>query len=1147
MPASVSTYREDFCSVCGHREISLTWLAIDLNEHPERQSMLQRADAYTTVCPRCQHRRHRDVPLLVLNLSEAAPIILACPDEMFALDDPARGSSALLEQVQSSLDAENRRVPGPVLLAPFDVLVIALGRELGRDLARPDGAVHEVAAAHGEDAGRRYSIFLGDVNDCLPIRRLDEAIHALLAIRGADDLHEAVRDHPELLNEGVRDWLRSIIDRANAANDHLGARIARAQLNLLERCAKGEVTEGWDEYVAENAYAEHVEPQVQALWERFREAQQLDLARATVIGEELVAMSAHFHLVQSEAPAAFETANAYWERTDGDRIAHVERACQLLERVLELCHRHRDQIDQRLRADATLNLAAAVGARGLGDPAANQERALALQRETLTLISRDRDARRWAMVQTNLGLSLIERARSLERRLHPDDDAEQRGYAMIAEAVEHFEAALTWRSFEQDPRDWGFTQINLALAYSRGLGGDRHEELRRAIEHLSDAIKGFDATGDRVSLAQAMANRANALVDLATVGGRNGPGPEQLLAGAEEDARKAIETIGEHSRGLSAGRCWWQLARVLAARYGYVPMTIAAFNRSLKDLTAEAVPWDRREAARQLADLATTAGDWRQAAQSWRQAAEAGLAAVQARATLSGRLAEVGANGNVVRWAGYALVKIGALLEAVEILERGRALQLAAWLRRDVVDLRPVREASRDLYARFVDLSRRVEIGERETSAVADATFTGIAEELRSVVQQIRTLPGLDSFLAQPALTELIPNMARDEAIAYPLTSPWGSAWLVVSRTEEGDVHVDAVELPATTSTAIFQSLVRIDSATDNAEGYLIEQSRHSRGDHLDEELRKVSSILGPELMMPLAKALKQAGRQSVCIIALGPLALVPLHALSWRTADSATCLLDEFEIAYAPSAYIRGISKRRAACGSGFDRLLSVGNPLPQRKPLEQSEIEAELVAATVPADDTMTLIREDATKAAVLAALPLASHAHFACHGSAASDPLGLDAALLFADDEPASAGEILDLDLAGARLIVASACETGVVAGHDTLDEALALSTIFLAAGAGGVIASLWKVNDFATRLLMTRFYEELVASPDRPARALREAQLWLRHLTIEQAADFMRSHSHLFPRRDATGAPIREDPGAGFFRAPTTWAGFTLNGA
>ena len=82
----------------------------------------------------------------------------------------------------------------------------------------------------------------------------------------------------------------------------------------------------------------------------------------------------------------------------------------------------------------------------------------------------------------------------------------------------------------------------------------------------------------------------------------------------------------------------------------------------------------------------------------------------------------------------------------------------------------------------------------------------------------------------------------------------------MVSRAEEGDVHVDAVELPATTSTAIFQSLVRIDSATDNAEGYLIEQSRHSRGDRLDEELRKVSSVLGPELMMPLARPSNRPG-----------------------------------------------------------------------------------------------------------------------------------------------------------------------------------------------------------------------------------------------------------------------------------------------
>ena len=187
----------------------------------------------------------------------------------------------------------------------------------------------------------------------------------------------------------------------------------------------------------------------------------------------------------------------------------------------------------------------------------------------------------------------------------------------------------------------------------------------------------------------------------------------------------------------------------------------------------------------ELADLATRrAGKLGiKRPNAWRQAAEAGLAAVQARATLSGRLPKVGANGNVVRWAGYALVKIGALLEAVEILERGRALQLAAWLRRDVVDLRPVREASRDLYARFVDLSRRVRSATRNVGRCGcDVHWHRRGTPVgRSA---IRTLPGLDSFLAQPALTELIPNMARDEAIAYPLTSPWDppGSWSAAPR-----------------------------------------------------------------------------------------------------------------------------------------------------------------------------------------------------------------------------------------------------------------------------------------------------------------------------------------------------------------------------
>jgi hypothetical protein len=47
----------------------------------------------------------------------------------------------------------------------------------------------------------------------------------------------------------------------------------------------------------------------------------------------------------------------------------------------------------------------------------------------------------------------------------------------------------------------------------------------------------------------------------------------------------------------------------------------------------------------------------------------------------------------------------------------------------------------------------------------------------------------------------------------------------------------------------------------------------------------------------------------------------------------------------------------------------------------------------------------------------------------------------------------------------------------------------------AGAGGVAASLWKVEDDATAELMTRFYEGMFRKGLPPAAAMREAQIWM----------------------------------------------------
>ncbi len=93
---------------------------------------------------------------------------------------------------------------------------------------------------------------------------------------------------------------------------------------------------------------------------------------------------------------------------------------------------------------------------------------------------------------------------------------------------------------------------------------------------------------------------------------------------------------------------------------------------------------------------------------------------------------------------------------------------------------------------------------------------------------------------------------------------------------------------------------------------------------------------------------------------------------------------------------------------------------------------------------------------------------------------------------DDGILTALEVAPLDLSGVELAVLSACETGLgeTAGGEGL---LGLQRAFQVAGAKSVIASLWKVEDNATRLIMTDFYDNLWKKKMSKVEALRQAQL------------------------------------------------------
>jgi CHAT domain-containing protein len=102
--------------------------------------------------------------------------------------------------------------------------------------------------------------------------------------------------------------------------------------------------------------------------------------------------------------------------------------------------------------------------------------------------------------------------------------------------------------------------------------------------------------------------------------------------------------------------------------------------------------------------------------------------------------------------------------------------------------------------------------------------------------------------------------------------------------------------------------------------------------------------------------------------------------------------------------------------------------------------------------------------------------------------TDPLGLPTG----EDGILTGEEIASLDLRGTELVVLSACETGLgrVAGGEGV---MGLTRAFHLAGARTAVASLWKVDDQATKALMVEFYTNLWQKKLGKLEALRQAQL------------------------------------------------------
>ncbi|HEU4506642.1 MAG TPA: CHAT domain-containing protein [Pyrinomonadaceae bacterium] len=405
-----------------------------------------------------------------------------------------------------------------------------------------------------------------------------------------------------------------------------------------------------------------------------------------------------------------------------------------------------------------------------------------------------------------------------------------------------------------------------------------------------------------------------------------------------------------------------------------------------------------------------------------------------------------------------------------------------------------------------------------------------LVAELANVRDQIRQASPQLATLSMPDLLTLKQVQQRvvdDETVLleFVLGDEQSYAW-VVTRT-----GYSSHELPGRAK--IEESALRLHKLFTEYQPIAGEPTatRVERQKKVDAELPAEIAALGELVLGPLAGELN---KRRLLIVADGALQYVPFQLL--RPPGLEAQLIYKHVILNLPSASLQALltdeaARRKRAVNevavladpvfeADDPRLKSRSQTTPVNETLEirqllrdvgispdgvqiprliASQAEAEGIMAAVPASAALKALGFAANRERVFRE-ELATYriVHFATHGIINNERPELSGIVLsLFDSEGRSQNgflrlhEIYNLRLA-ADLVVLSACSTGL--GKDVRGEGMiGLTRGFMSAGASGVVASLWKVDDDATAELMKHFYDGMFRKRLRPAAALREAQL------------------------------------------------------
>jgi CHAT domain-containing protein/tetratricopeptide (TPR) repeat protein len=832
------------------------------------------------------------------------------------------------------------------------------------------------------------------------------------------------------------------------------------------------------------------------LYQRWQQAQ--DPEQKIALGEEALARERSLTTWPLVAPRErvrgelwFGLGSAYVNRTRGVRADNLEKGIAHLEAALQVWTL---EADPENWARTHNNVGIAYWGRIRGERADNQESAIAHFEQALKVFSREAAPQEWAQLQNNLAI-----VRS--NRVHGERASN------LEAAIAHFEAALTVFTREGAPLLWAMAQNNVGAVYRSRVRGERADNRETAIAHIDAALSVLTREAAPHEWASAQNNLALAYLD--RIRGERADNQEKAIAHLE--AALAVFTREAFPQQWATAQT--STGNAYADRIRGEPAAnreraIAGYEAALSVFTREAFPRDHLRTGRLLGRLLLQAGTWRKAGLAHASAREAflllfgqGLEEAEARTLITDA-------GPLFADAAFGALQRGETEAALELADEGRARLLAVALRLQALDL-PAAEGRR------LDELRLAIRAEQQ--AVEAAQGTERAAAIKRLVALRRELLGLVKSSSQGgpkrdvALAEARGVAAAGGAVVMPILTEFGGKLMVLAKVTDGR-GLTVIDLPELTTERLAALLIGAGDGPPAGwiGAYFVNYLSGAEQNRRWPEWLAAIDGLGPELWRlfgaRLDAALKERGVQPgarLMWLPSGWLGILPLGLA--QDPVSKRRLADDYEIVYAPS--LEAFAAARGSVAKvGSDTLAAIINPTGD---LPGTEKEGAVVASYFASDTRTLLAREAATPEAVLAALKGKTHWHFASHGTFSWLNVR-QSALLMHGPTRLSVGRLLETDgLGRPRLVVLSACETGLSEITANPDEFFGLPGAFTALGAAGVVATLWPVSDAATALLMAKFYELHVGAGLSPSAALSQAQAWLRAATSDDLQAYART--------------------------------------